>query len=684
MANQKISELTTLIGADVQSTSDLIPIVDNSATETKKITPEQLLIGMGVTATAAELNQLDDNTFDTQVNVPSIVVSGTNGSGHADLRWQASNPTAGGNHTALFADANGDINIKKDGGAVEQLATTGDVTNLLTGTITNGDTTHAPTGDAVYDALALKANSSDLSNYQPLDSDLTSIAGLTPSNDDIIQRKSGAWTNRTPAQLKTDLSLTKSDVGLGNVVNVDTTTTANITDSSNKRFITDAQQTVLGNTSGTNTGDQLTFKTIAVSGQSDVVADTTTDTLTLVAGSNVTITTDATTDSITINAGSSTVTKISNTYTAQSSDDVIDCTSGTFNLTLPTAVGINGKKYTIKNSGTGIITIDTTSSQTIDGSLTLKLGTQYNSITVCSDGSNWIALYLRSVNIQTFTSSGTWTKPAGAKICQVIALGAGGGGGSGRRGASLTVRSGGAGGGSGALINYTILASALGASETITVGAGGAGGAGVTTDDTNGNTGGDGTDTTVGTVLRARGGKGGPGGTNSTPITAGTFVGCTSLYEEAGLAGGNGGTSGGSTTNASGVIKPTAGGGGAGKTAGDNNANGAAGGSITQNNGSTVADAGFTGWSNVTGGTLGSGGSGANGNESAAVPYYFGMKVGTGGGGGGSNNSGTGPAGGNGGGPGAGGGGGAGIENGRNGGKGGDGGNGWCVIVTYL
>ena len=42
------------------------------------------------------------------------------------------------------------------------------------------------------------------------------------------------------------------------------------------------------------------FKTIAVSGQSDVVADSATDTLTLVAGTNVTITTDAGTDSITI------------------------------------------------------------------------------------------------------------------------------------------------------------------------------------------------------------------------------------------------------------------------------------------------------------------------------------------------------------------------------------------------
>lgn len=56
------------------------------------------------------------------------------------------------------------------------------------------------------------------------------------------------------------------------------------------------------NLSGTNTGDQLTFKTITVSGQSDVVADSATDTLTLAAGSNITITTNAGTDTITIAA----------------------------------------------------------------------------------------------------------------------------------------------------------------------------------------------------------------------------------------------------------------------------------------------------------------------------------------------------------------------------------------------
>lgn len=60
--------------------------------------------------------------------------------------------------------------------------------------------------------------------------------------------------------------------------------------------------TFSGTSSGTNTGDQNLFSTIAVSGQSDVVADSASDTLTLVAGSNITITTNASTDSITISS----------------------------------------------------------------------------------------------------------------------------------------------------------------------------------------------------------------------------------------------------------------------------------------------------------------------------------------------------------------------------------------------
>lgn len=58
-----------------------------------------------------------------------------------------------------------------------------------------------------------------LNGKQPIDSDLTTFAGLAPANDDFLQRKAGAWTNRTPAQVKTDLVLVKGDVGLGNVDN---------------------------------------------------------------------------------------------------------------------------------------------------------------------------------------------------------------------------------------------------------------------------------------------------------------------------------------------------------------------------------------------------------------------------------------------------------------------------------
>jgi hypothetical protein len=61
-------------------------------------------------------------------------------------------------------------------------------------------------------------------------------------------------------------TLDKSVVGLGNVVNANTTTTANITDSPNKRFVTDANLAVIGNTSGTNTGDQTITLTGDVTG----------------------------------------------------------------------------------------------------------------------------------------------------------------------------------------------------------------------------------------------------------------------------------------------------------------------------------------------------------------------------------------------------------------------------------
>lgn len=42
--------------------------------------------------------------------------------------------------------------------------------------------------------------------YQPLDADLTTIAGLTATTDNFLQAKASAWASRTPTQVATDLS----------------------------------------------------------------------------------------------------------------------------------------------------------------------------------------------------------------------------------------------------------------------------------------------------------------------------------------------------------------------------------------------------------------------------------------------------------------------------------------------
>lgn len=67
--------------------------------------------------------------------------------------------------------------------------------------------THA-TGD--YDASGAAAAAQAAS--QPLDSDLTTIAGLTATTDNMIQSVGSAWASRTPTQVKAALAIGESDV----------------------------------------------------------------------------------------------------------------------------------------------------------------------------------------------------------------------------------------------------------------------------------------------------------------------------------------------------------------------------------------------------------------------------------------------------------------------------------------
>lgn len=88
------------------------------------------------------------------------------------------------------------------------------------------------------------------------------------------------------------------------------------------------------------------------------------------------------------------VTKTNN-YTATNQDHniLVDATSNTVTITLPTATTLAGQEYSIKDwkgqAATRNITVATTSAQTIDGASTKVISTNFSSVRVVSDGANW-------------------------------------------------------------------------------------------------------------------------------------------------------------------------------------------------------------------------------------------------------------------------------------------------------
>lgn len=80
-------------------------------------------------------------------------------------------------------------------------------------------------------------------------------------------------------------------------------------------------------------------------------------------------------------------------YGLGNSDYTVECTANSFNITLPTAVGITGRIYNIKDTGVGVITILTTGGETVDGQASgFWQLTQWVNMQVQSNGANWIIL----------------------------------------------------------------------------------------------------------------------------------------------------------------------------------------------------------------------------------------------------------------------------------------------------
>jgi hypothetical protein len=82
------------------------------------------------------------------------------------------------------------------------------------------------------------------------------------------------------------------------------------------------------------------------------------------------------------------------TYDGTSSQtEIADTSAGIFTSILPTAVGHSGYIFHLNKRNAGNTwTVATTSMQTINGSLTIPILAQDTTISVQSDGANWIVI----------------------------------------------------------------------------------------------------------------------------------------------------------------------------------------------------------------------------------------------------------------------------------------------------
>lgn len=267
---------------------------------------------------------------------------------------------------------------------------------------------------------------------------------------------------------------------------------------------------------------------------------------------------------------------------------------------------IGARTYTASAS---IVTADGSDLILAAGELVLFQSTAANVVQVVTGAAG-------AVDVQTFTSSGTWNKPSSGTIVLIETWGAGASGG------ASTVNAGGGGGGGG-YSSVMVLLSILGSSETVTIGAGGV----VQTGVGNGTAGGT---TTFGAHLSAYGGGygtadgggNGSGGGGGGSLSAGADAVTTTGGNGGGPSFGDGGTSANDGEHGAG------GGGGGGNNAtrgGDGYHGGGGGGgegpSGNGGNGGDSHDGGGGGGGGSDVSTSGVGGTSINGGSGGAGAF---------------------------------------------------------------
>jgi len=183
---------------------------------------------------------------------------------------------------------------------------------------------------------------------------------------------------------------------------------------------------------------------------------------------------------------------------ASATDTVVGLATANSAVLVTGATGVPVWSGTMTN---GQVIIGSTGATPVAASLTaganITLTPGAGSLTI-SASTSFIQLAIR-----TFTSSGTYTPTTGMKYCNIECLGGGAAGG-GAVGTGSSVGMGG-GGGAGSYSRKVSTAATIGASQTVTIGAGGTPGA------AGNNPGGNGGDTSVGALCIGKGGTGGGG-----------------------------------------------------------------------------------------------------------------------------------------------------------------------------
>jgi hypothetical protein len=185
---------------------------------------------------------------------------------------------------------------------------------------------------------------------------------------------------------------------------------------------------------------------------------------------------------------------------------------------------VNNAATSRTNLGLGSVATKTASNAALtnavmqNGASTIGHVPKYDDITGSLIDSGFaISALVKTVKIQVFTSSGTYTPSTGMLFCLARVVGGGGqgGGAAGNTGAIAV----GGGGGAGSYSESILTAATIGASKTVTIGAGGAGGGA--------SVGGAGGGSSLGALVTTNGGNGGNTGlaSNQLSVAAGGIGG---------------------------------------------------------------------------------------------------------------------------------------------------------------